>query len=180
MISQKVHKHSWWWIEVESCENEQQVDGEEDLHSLPCFQILFRCVCVCYCAHVSVCECVHRSLFSSIAKNLFPAKSKVGGGCISTSLHYRERWGGGGGGGWRRHICYKTGRNWKTLTHTHTHTHTHTPALSDTWRNHSVSTNLFSPRNVSHIFKHITSGTSSVLTTDTHITLHADGWVSRI
>ena len=124
MISQKVHKHSWWWIEVESCENEQQVDGEEDLHSLPCFQSLFRGVGVCYCAHVSVCECVHRSLFSSIAKNLFPAKSKVGGGCISTSLHYGERWGGGGGGGWRRHICYKTGRNWKTLTHTHTYTHT--------------------------------------------------------
>lgn len=103
-------------------------------------------MCVCVCVHVSVCECVHWSLFSTVAKSLFPAKSKVGGGCISTSLHYRERW--GGGGGWRRHICNKTGRNWKTLTHKHTHTgNTHTPALSDTWRNNTVSTNLFPQEN---------------------------------
>lgn len=36
------------------------------------------------------------------------------------------------------------------------------------------------PRELFHFFKHITSGTSSVITTDTHITLHAAGGVSSL
>lgn len=58
----RIQKHCWWWIEVENCENEQQVTEEEDLH---CFQILLRHVCTgCVC--VSVCTCVRTliSLFS--------------------------------------------------------------------------------------------------------------------
>lgn len=134
-------------------------------------------VCVSVYVSLNVCVYVHWSLFSTLAKTLFPAKSKVGGGCISTSLHYRERWGGvGGGGGLRRHFCNKTGRNCNVLPHSHTHT----PALPDTWRNHSVFPRIFPPREPFHFFKHITSGTSSVITTDTRIMSHAAGGVSRL
>lgn len=58
-------------------------------------------------------ECVreYTDLSSLLQPRLFPAKSKVGGGCISTSLHNRERRGGGGGRGagegWRSHFLQR-------------------------------------------------------------------------
>lgn len=51
-------------------------------------------VSVCLYACIFVCACVCTDFYSP-AKSLFPARSKVGGGYISTSLHYRERGGGG-------------------------------------------------------------------------------------
>ena len=126
----RIHKHCWWWIEVENCENEQQVTEEEDLH---CFQILLRhvctgcvCVCVCVCKGVHVFVCALISLF--LQPRLLPAKSKVGGGRISTSLHDRERWGGGGRGGGVI-FCNKAGWKRSLLTDRHPHK----PAASDTW-----------------------------------------------
>lgn len=124
-------------------------------------------VCVVMHASLSLCACVsvHWSPVSTLAKRLFPANSKEGGGCISTSLHYTERWGGvGGGGGLRRHLCNKTGSNCNVLPHRHTHTHTRTCTGWHLEKPQCVSMNPF------HFFKHITSGTSSVIATDTHIT----------
>ena len=106
------------------------------------------CMCVCVCVRVRVCVYAQWSLFSAPAKTLFPAKSKVGGGCISTSLHYRERWGGGGGGG-VGFFCDKTGRNRNVLTHIeYTHLHCLTPG-----GNHSVFPWICYPKRTVPLFQ---------------------------
>lgn len=105
---------------------------------------------MCMRVHLRMClrACVHAhwSLFSTLAKALFPAKSKVGGGCISTSLHYRERWGGGGGGGgWRRHFSQQDRKELKRM-NTQAYIHTHTCTVWHLEKPQCVSTNLFPPK----------------------------------
>lgn len=100
-------------------------------------------VCVRGSVYVCLLLCVHWSLFSALAKSLFPAKSKVGGGCISASLHNRERWGGGGGGGSGGGIFATRQEGSEMYSHTRVFTHT-------VWhlvKPQCVSTNLFPQEN---------------------------------
>lgn len=93
---------------------------------------------------VSVRMCARWSLFS-LQPRLLPAKSKVGGGCISTSLHYRERWGGERGGGrWRSHFCNEAGWKRSLLTDRHPHK----PAASDTWGSRSAFLRISCPERI--------------------------------
>lgn len=103
----------------------------------------------CVSAYVSVNVCVDWSLLPSLAKSLFPAKSKVGGGCISKSLHYKERW--GGGGRMRMEEAFLQ-QDRKELKHITTQTETLTYRYPHVWhleKPQCVSTNLFPQENCS-------------------------------
>lgn len=124
------------------------------------------------CLHVCVYVCALWCVFSTPANTLFPAKSKVGGGCISISLHYRER------GGERGGVAEEDRGGIFAIRQERTETYLHLgiQALTHTRLTPEETTACFHdslpPREPFYFFKHISSGTLSDITTDIH-TLHS-------